>query len=343
MKLTPLAIRKHEFARSFRGYDAEDVDAFLNMVSQHWHTMSEDQRRMEERLEEQTQRVNHYLKVEEALEHALDNARTLSKEKLESAEREAGERLRDAEERVSRTLEESQRTAESTLREAERKSSALGEKSERRLEKVTRQAADAEARAVKDLAAMDDDRRQILERFRQFLHSELDALRRYDLSEPGPATTAFAQAMETGVPDSPSVTEESSSPADSAGAVAEVPEEAKAAPLPEIETAEAPPHVVVEPEAEPPEANPKPAAEPAAEVEPRVEVEAVVETEAEAEMDSDSFLENLPSAEDGFEDPRLSVSGQQPLILPDVKAKPREFGADDEIRKIRRILEDLDS
>jgi DivIVA domain-containing protein len=390
MKLTPLEIRKHEFARSFRGYDAEEVDAFLNMVAQHWQTMSEEVRRMEDRLEEQTQRVNHYLKVEEALEHALENTRTLSREKLDLAEQEASQRTRSAEEEASRTLDDARSRAANTVREAEERTSRLTQEAERRLTELTQAGAAARSAAITELAGIDANRRQIIERFAQFLDAERDAVRRYDLSEPGPAVAAFGVALagsHEGAADSPTV-REGPTPAPAASnegseadrgepaATGDAEENAGEAdhfdepaaedradePAAEDQAPEpAPPTPAPETPAPAPEA-PAPAAEtatpepetpaPAAEdptpapkdPEPAPETEApAAETKAPAPKDPapDSVLfEKLPSADDGFEEADLRVSAR-----PTESAEPpaAEFGADDEIRKIRRILEDLDS
>ena len=56
MKLSALDIRKQEFARAFRGYDPEEVDAFRHMLSQQWHLLTEDVRRLEQKIEDQNER-----------------------------------------------------------------------------------------------------------------------------------------------------------------------------------------------------------------------------------------------------------------------------------------------
>jgi len=36
MNITPIEIRKKEFEKAFRGYEKEEVDAFLQALSQEW-------------------------------------------------------------------------------------------------------------------------------------------------------------------------------------------------------------------------------------------------------------------------------------------------------------------
>ncbi len=48
MKITALDIRKQEFARSFRGYDADEVDSFLQVIAAGWQEVVDDLRRSQE-------------------------------------------------------------------------------------------------------------------------------------------------------------------------------------------------------------------------------------------------------------------------------------------------------
>ena len=39
MKVTPIEIRQKDFNKVFRGYDKEEVDAFLKSLSQEWEKL----------------------------------------------------------------------------------------------------------------------------------------------------------------------------------------------------------------------------------------------------------------------------------------------------------------
>ena len=82
MKLSALDIRKQDFKRVIRGFDAEEVDAFLHMVSSQWQETMDEMRRMEAKIRELEMKLEHYHKVEEALEEALKTARETSKQTL---------------------------------------------------------------------------------------------------------------------------------------------------------------------------------------------------------------------------------------------------------------------
>ena len=101
MKITSLDIRKQEFSRAFRGYDMDEVDSFLEIVAGQWQEVVDDLRRSEERVQEQQLKINHYMKVEEALEVALQTARTSARQgRFENAEKKAKSMVEIAEERV---------------------------------------------------------------------------------------------------------------------------------------------------------------------------------------------------------------------------------------------------
>lgn len=109
MKLTPLDIRKQEFARTFRGFDVDEVQAFLQMLSGQWEEMLSEQRRLDQRVRELESKLRHYERIEEALQEALETARESSKQALESAR-----------EKSNRIIEEAESRSEEIKRAAER-------------------------------------------------------------------------------------------------------------------------------------------------------------------------------------------------------------------------------
>ena len=89
MRLSPLDIKKQEFTRTLRGYDPEEVQAFLDMLAGQWEELLAEQRRTEEKVREVKTKMEHYERVEEALQEALKTARESSKQVIENAKQEA--------------------------------------------------------------------------------------------------------------------------------------------------------------------------------------------------------------------------------------------------------------
>lgn len=120
MKLSSLDIRKQEFSRSLRGYDLDEVDAFLNLVSTQWQELTDDLRRSEDKIREQQLKLDHYMKVEEALEEALKTARTSARQTLENAEKRASDTIKEAENRAVALLREAEEERHAIRRDTTR-------------------------------------------------------------------------------------------------------------------------------------------------------------------------------------------------------------------------------
>ncbi len=49
MRITPLDIRNHSFQRRLRGYDREEVDAFMRMVSEDYESVLRESQTLREK------------------------------------------------------------------------------------------------------------------------------------------------------------------------------------------------------------------------------------------------------------------------------------------------------
>lgn len=151
MKLSSLDIRKQEFTRVVRGYDKEEVDAFLQLVANQWQEVVDDLRREGEKTQELNNKLEHYQKVEEALEEALKTARDSAKHSIENAEQKARLLVEEAE------------------------AQSIG---------ITK---DAEAERLdirKDAAKYSVRQKEIVAKLRAFLMSELEILAQYESESP---------------------------------------------------------------------------------------------------------------------------------------------------------------
>lgn len=101
MRVSPLDIRKQEFTRTFRGYEIEEVQAFLQMISREWEEMRDEHRRLEEQVRAVEDKLRHYERVEEALQEALQTARDSSRKTVQNAEERARNIIKAAESKAS--------------------------------------------------------------------------------------------------------------------------------------------------------------------------------------------------------------------------------------------------
>jgi cell division initiation protein len=109
--MTPLDVQSHQFAHRLRGYDPDEVNAFLRIVSEDYESLvleAESQkdriRRLEARLEELTAQ-------EQLLKETLLSAQAMTEELRGAAEREAELRLAEVEVRAEKILDASHRRA----------------------------------------------------------------------------------------------------------------------------------------------------------------------------------------------------------------------------------------
>lgn len=147
MRLTPLDIKKQEFTRTLRGFDTEEVQAFLKTMADQWEDILDEHRRMEGKVREAEAKLEHYQRVEEALQEALHTARQSSRQALDNAEKQA--RL--------------------IIKEAEGEADDIKRQALRDRDKLEREA-----------STLHERRDEIVARLRAFLASEVELLARFD-------------------------------------------------------------------------------------------------------------------------------------------------------------------
>jgi cell division initiation protein len=96
MPLTALEIKKREFEQKMRGYDSDEVRRFLDEVSNEVDTLTRDNISLEEELLATKKKLEHYLKLESALEKTLLAAQQTALKMEDQAKREASLILEEA-------------------------------------------------------------------------------------------------------------------------------------------------------------------------------------------------------------------------------------------------------
>lgn len=130
MDLSPLDVRKkkEDFQRALRGYDADQVDSFLDVVSDRLEELVEERRRLADRVEVLEEQLQEYRERERALNEALLTAQELREEARQQAERDAELRVREAEQEADDIRREARRDADEArneLRELQRRKEGL--------------------------------------------------------------------------------------------------------------------------------------------------------------------------------------------------------------------------
>jgi len=120
MKLTPLDIHHKEFGHSLRGYNEEQVDAFLDEVADEFERLFKENIDLSERLEGAAERVRAYQAMEATLQNTMVAATRSAEEIGVKARNEAEVTMRDAEikakEIIHNALQQRQKVANELIR-----------------------------------------------------------------------------------------------------------------------------------------------------------------------------------------------------------------------------------
>ncbi|MEM6263727.1 MAG: DivIVA domain-containing protein [Bacteroidota bacterium] len=148
--IRPIEIRKQSFRKAFRGYDPEEVHAFLETLSAEWERQLEDHHKLKESYE-QVQANYASLKEVETMLHKT---------------------LMQAEQSSRNTLENARQKAELNLREAEAKG-----------REIIRRGVDERKRIETEIQQLNERRDQIFQELQSFLDAQMQQLRVFERRE----------------------------------------------------------------------------------------------------------------------------------------------------------------
>jgi cell division initiation protein len=97
MRITPMDIEQQEFSRSFRGYNEEEVDDFLDKIVKDYEELINENLRLNEEIEKMKERLKEFSEIEGSLRSALLNAQKSAEEIKGRVENEAKVMVKKAE------------------------------------------------------------------------------------------------------------------------------------------------------------------------------------------------------------------------------------------------------
>ncbi len=108
MKITPIDIQEQKFKVSFRGYDRDEVDAFLDLVAKELEDLLRENNFLKEEIEK-LNRENDYLKdMEETLKKTLVAAQKMAEDYKENAKKEAENIVMEGRNRAEKIINEAE-------------------------------------------------------------------------------------------------------------------------------------------------------------------------------------------------------------------------------------------
>jgi cell division initiation protein len=107
MKITSLDIRKQSFKKAIRGIDAEEVQAFLEMIAEEFERLNRENLEFKERERTLETEVKRYRDIENTLQETLRTAQKAADDVNENAKKEAQLIIKEADIRGNRAIEKS--------------------------------------------------------------------------------------------------------------------------------------------------------------------------------------------------------------------------------------------
>lgn len=105
MKITAMDITNKEFKKVFRGYSAEEVDEFLDKISEDYEVLYKENSSMKEKVTGLTDKIEHYAKMETTIQNTLVLAQNAAEQSKSIAQKEADLIIKNANESAQRILD----------------------------------------------------------------------------------------------------------------------------------------------------------------------------------------------------------------------------------------------
>ncbi|WJH33095.1 DivIVA domain-containing protein [Paenibacillus sp. CC-CFT747] len=106
MPLTPLDIHNKEFKRSFRGYDEDEVNEFLDQVIKDYESIIRENKDLHNQIAALQERLDHFTNIEESLSKTIIVAQEAADEVKGNSKKEAQLIIREAEKNADRIINE---------------------------------------------------------------------------------------------------------------------------------------------------------------------------------------------------------------------------------------------
>lgn len=106
MRITSTDIDSKEFKKSFRGYDIDDVNDFLNDVAETYDELYKENSSYKEKINNYEEKVENYKRIEETIQNTLVLAQGASEQVKQAARKESESIIQDAKDSARNILEQ---------------------------------------------------------------------------------------------------------------------------------------------------------------------------------------------------------------------------------------------
>lgn len=112
MKFSPFSIKNQEFGKVVRGYDKDEVRAYLEKLSDEFELIQNQNTSLADELDKLRGQVQEYRKIEKSLQNTLLTAQESSSKSVESAKKQTALMIREAELKSTQIVERAKEQAD---------------------------------------------------------------------------------------------------------------------------------------------------------------------------------------------------------------------------------------
>src|SRR5688572_16580862 len=133
MRVTPLDIRQKTFEKNFRGYEKDEVNAFLLTLSQEWERVLDENKECRIKLEATEREVTKLREVESSLYKTLKTAEDTGANVIDQARRTAELHVKESQFKADGMINEAKQKARDVIEESDMRAREILEEMEDRL------------------------------------------------------------------------------------------------------------------------------------------------------------------------------------------------------------------
>lgn len=111
MKLQPFSIRQQEFSKKIRGFDPDEVKAFLERIADDVEELQKENEDLKQQIESLTEQLEEFKKIEKNLQDTLLKAQETSSKSIESAKKQTALMIKEAELKAAQIVEKARESA----------------------------------------------------------------------------------------------------------------------------------------------------------------------------------------------------------------------------------------
>ncbi len=167
MKITPLEIRQKTFEKVFRGYEKDEVNAYLQSLSMEWERMLDENRELHLRIENLQTESTKLRELESSLFKTLKTAEDTGATLIEQAKKETDLKIKESSLKAEAIMSEARSKAKSLVEQAdERKKQVLDEmiSKVKTLENLFNQMLDLKEKVVDQVKSYSNDLTERIEK-----------------------------------------------------------------------------------------------------------------------------------------------------------------------------------